>query len=275
MGCTRALCFVEKGGVRLVNRRRREMLFRYPDLAFLSSLPPGTVLDGEIVVICNGVPDFASLQVRDQAQSARKIATVARSRPATYIIFDQLYQRYQSIMDQPLWQRREAARSLIAQCGNPQLIMSEGIIGQGCRYFETAVERGLEGIVAKRLSSPYLSGKRTDCWIKVKRQETFAAVVIGFVPEGERDFKALIVAVEKDQKLVSVGKVGSGFTHTVRDRINDFLWRHLCATPVVPCRIKGKWVEPTLYCQIRRMERTPGGQLRAPVFGGIYGGDHR
>jgi bifunctional non-homologous end joining protein LigD len=145
------------------------------------------------------------------------------------------------------------------------------VTGEGKAYYDAAVERGLEGVVAKRLDSRYFPGKRADCWLKIKRCETFAAVIIGFVPEGTRDFGALIVATEINGTLTSVGKVGSGFTDRVRDEINGFLWGHLRETPVVPSKVRGIWVEPKLYCLVRCMERTPSGQLRAPVFGGLHG----
>jgi DNA ligase D-like protein (predicted ligase) len=269
---TRAMCFVGAGGVRLMNRRRRDITFGYPDLSCLKSLPVGTVLDGEIVVLRpDGSPDFAALQVRDQCESARKIKAVAKARPATYVVFDQLYDRYRNVMDEPLTDRRDRARATVAKCGDARIVMSEGVTGPGAAYFSAAAERGLEGVVAKQLDSRYLPGKRSDCWLKIKRCETLAAVVIGFVPEGKRDFGALIVATEIDGALTSVGKVGSGFTDRARAEINKFLWSHVRDTPVVPSRVRGTWVEPKLYCLVRCMERTPSGQLRAPVFGGLRG----
>jgi bifunctional non-homologous end joining protein LigD len=270
---TRAMCFVGAGGVRLMNRRRRDITFRYPDLACLKNLPKGTILDGEIVVLRpDGSPDFAALQIRDQCEAARKIKAAARSHPAAYIVFDQLYDRYRNVMDRTLLDRRERARATVARCGDNRIVMSEGVTGRGVAYYDAAVERGLEGVVAKRLDSQYFPGKRTDCWLKMKRCETITAVVVGFIPEGSRDFGALIVATEINGALASVGKVGSGFTERVRRQINDFLWTHLRETPVVPSRTRGTWVEPKLYCLVRYMERTPGGQLRAPVFGGLHGG---
>jgi ATP-dependent DNA ligase len=93
----------------------------------------------------------------------------------------------------------------------------------------------------------------------------------------KKDFSALIVATPGEEgKLCSVGKVGSGFNDLVRNKINEFLWTHIRATPVVACDEKqGIWVEPELYCMVRCMERTATGQLRAPVFGGLYGRDSR
>ncbi len=267
---TRALCFVDSRGVRLMNRRRIDTSARYPDLSFLKQLPKGTILDGEIIVMKGGMPDFAALQIRDQAQSARKIQMVARAHPAIYVAFDLLYDKYKDITPQTLVERRERARKLIKTAANPRLVMSEGVIGAGRAYFEEVVKRNMEGVVAKQLNSIYRPGKRTNAWLKIKRHEQLAAVIVGFVPEGRRDFNALIVAVDVEGKLRCVGKVGTGFDRFVRDKINRFLWANLRPTPVVETTIRGKWVEPGLYCTVRCMERTPSGQLRAPVFGELH-----
>jgi ATP-dependent DNA ligase len=187
--------------------------------------------------------------------------------------FDQLYDRYRPVMDRPLAERRELLKRTLERCAGPRLVSSEGVIGPGKSYFDEACARGLEGIVAKRLDAPYLPGRRSDAWVKIKRHETLACAVIGFVPDEQRpssDFSALIIATpDEDGQLRCVGRVGSGFDGRMRDRVNAYLWQHLQPEPVVPCREKGLWVEPGLYCAVRCMERTPDGQLRAPVFEGM------
>lgn len=270
---TRALAFIDKRGHRLLNRRRVDMTGRYPDLGFLAKLEPGTVLDGEIVVLREGKPDFNSLQKREQAQTERKIAMVSRSAPATYVAFDMLFQRFEPLLDRTLAERRQRLRDAVARCGHSRLLMSEGVVGSGAVYFAEACKLGLEGVVAKRLDSPYLPGKRTDAWIKIKRQESYTCAIIGFVPaEGpHQDFSALVIATDIDGQLTCVGRVGTGFDAAMRDRLNAYLWSHPREQPVVPCREKAHWVEPGLYCTVRCMERTRGGQLRAPVFEELYG----
>lgn len=270
---TRALAFVDGRGHRLLNRRRVDMTLRYPELDFLAQLDAGTVLDGEIVVLRGGKPDFAALQKREHARSKRKIDMVAQSAPATFIAFDMLFDGYEVLLDRPLVERRERLREAVGGCGQPRLVMSEGVIGSGAGYFAEACKLGLEGVVAKRLDSKYLPGKRTDAWIKIKRHETYTCAVIGFVPaDGPgQDFSALVIASEIEGQMRCVGRVGTGFDAALRDRINAYLWSHPRGQPVVPCQEKARWVEPGLYCTIRCMERTTGGQLRAPVFQELYG----
>ena len=151
--------------------------------------------------------------------------------------------------------------------------MSEGVVGSGATYFAEACKLGLEGVVAKRLDSRYTPGLRSDAWLKIKRQEHYTCAIIGFVPtdDDKQDFSALVLAADIDGQLQCVGRVGTGFPGKLRTRINAWLRVHLREKPVIPCREKARWVEPGLYCTIRCMERTRGGQLRAPVFGELYG----
>jgi bifunctional non-homologous end joining protein LigD len=251
--------------------------FAYPEFEFVRHLPPGTVLDGETVVLKAGKPDFHLLQSREQARSPLKIRNLASSLPALYVVFDLLYESYQPIMALPLRARREKLQRLVMASCEPRLVLSVGIVGQGKTFFKEVSEQGLEGIVAKRLKSQYLPGKRTDAWIKIKRGASSLCLILGFVPVGKDDFRSLILAQEIDGQLRCVGKVGTGFDGKLRAKLNQLLWSRLRPKPIVPCKIKGQWVEPGLYCTVRYMERTSGGEFRAPVFGELYGeqGDDR
>lgn len=275
---TRAVCFVDRAGaVRLMNRRRRDISGRYPELCeCLESLPPGTVLDGEIVVLTHeGKPDFQQLQCREQARNPIGIRRLAKTLPSTFMVFDQLYSMYEPYFNERLDVRRERAKVNVQGCESSRVVFSEGVVGRGVDYYDAAVARGLEGVVAKRLASYYYPGKRTDAWVKIKRHEDVACVVIGFVPEGDRDFSSLVIAATvAGGVLRCVGRVGSGIDGDVRAAVNSFLWAHLAPGPVVQCEYKhARWVEPTLYCTVRCMERTAQGKLRAPVFVGLYDAD--
>jgi DNA ligase D-like protein (predicted ligase) len=265
----RALAFIEDGSYRLVNRRRIAITERYPDFAPLAQLPSGTIFDGEMVVFHDGRPDFGLLQSRDHARTPLKVRTLARSQPATYIAFDLLYEGFENIMDRPLEERRERLERMVKNAGFERLVFSEAIVGSGRKFFEEAVRRNLEGMMAKRRQSRYLPGKRTDLWIKVKRSESTLCAIIGFVPKEGKDFRNLILATVEEGTLRYAGKVGTGFDMPMRDRLNELLWSRLRPKPLVPCKLKGKWVEPGLYCRVSCMERTAKGEFREPVFEGL------
>src|SRR6266478_5383461 len=94
----RVLAFIDQGGYRLVNRHRVDVTDRYPELGFLANLPAGIVLDGEIVVLRQGKPDFGLLLSRNQTRAPLKIRSLARMFPATYVVFDLLYHRFESLL---------------------------------------------------------------------------------------------------------------------------------------------------------------------------------
>ena len=90
-----------------------------------------------------------------------------------------------------------------------------------------------------------------------------------YLPIGAHVFPAEKYRRIHDQLLAEgyiVGKVGSGFTNAVRKEVNRLLWSRLRPKPVIPCKLKGKWIEPGLFCRVRFMERTESGDLRAPAF---------
>jgi len=272
---TRAMAFVDGPGVvRLVNRRKVYLNDRYPDLSFLGDLPAGTVLDGEIVVLKDGKPVFNSLQSREQARSPIYVKSLAQHEPATFIAFDLLYRDFESICDQTLAARRERLKEIIEAHPNPHLMMSEGVIGTGKAFFHACCEQGLEGMMAKRLNSRYAPGQRNGAWVKIKQCHHMLCAIIGFVQKDqERDFRTLLIATEQDGEAVYIGRVASGVDEAMRVRLNALLWPLVRETPVVACRERALWVEPEVYCKVRYLEKTSGGQLRSPVIEEICDGD--
>ncbi len=268
---TRTLAFIENKTVKLLNRRRVDLTERYPEFGILRAFPAGTVLDGELVVLREGKSDFGLLMSREQARSPLRIRLGSQSSPATYMVFDLLYAKHQSLMLRPLHERRQHLQKLVDRYGQGKVILSESTPGDhGRAYFAEACRMGLEGVIAKRLNSQYRPGQRTDDWIKIKRSEVLDCAIIGFVPSGTKDFRSLILATNVDGELRCVGRVGTGFDSKLRIKLNKLLWKSIRKQSWVPCSIKGKWVEPGLYCRVTCMERTSRGELRAPVFMELY-----
>ena len=171
---TRAIALVEGGGepgYRLHNRRKFDMLPRYPELGFLGQLPAGVVLDGEIVVLRDGKPSFRDVMTRDHARNPARIRHLIETHPVHYMVFDLLYQNFEAVVGAPLSERRERLQELVAACGHERLVLSRGVTGEGVRFFEEACQRELEGVIAKRLASRYRPGQRSDSWLKIKRKD--------------------------------------------------------------------------------------------------------
>ena len=263
---TRAMAFVSGDGYHMRNRRKVDMTPKYPEFSLLEDLPPGTVLDGEVVVLDEqGRAIFNKLQVRDQARNELKFRTLSQTSRATFIVFDQLYDNFQSIMDLPLLQRRERLQETITNTDD-RIVFSEGIVGRGSDFFQQAKQRDIEGVMAKRLNGRYLPGKRVDSWQKIKKQDSMLCVIIGYLPK-PGDFESLAIASEIDGQLTYVGKVGNGFDHNYRMKLLEMLERMHISKPVVSNKLKtAQWVEPKLFCFVRYLEMTKNQELRDPVF---------
>jgi DNA ligase D-like protein (predicted ligase) len=261
----RALSFVEGASVRALSRNRQVLTPSFPELAPLARLPSGTVLDGELVVLEHDRPSFSGALERMQAKAPLRAATLARTRPAQYVVFDLLYLGGAALLARPLEERRLRLQELLDGLAEPRLVFSEGTIGPGKAFFEAARTRQLEGVVAKELGGAYLPGKRTRAWLKVKTTRTAPCAILGYVADARGELTSVIVALQEDGRLVSVGRVGSGLSDELRERLRDLCRERARAKPFVPCREEGHWVEPGLYCTVSFLERTKYG-LRAPVF---------
>ncbi len=152
----------------------------FPELAVLGDLPPGTLLDGELVVLRRGRPDLSLVQSRQQLRSGHKIRFRAQTTPATFIVFDQLYDEYRPLLGKPLSVRRDVLSSTLGSIGprcdtnhagdttHARVVFSQGVVGAGRAFFQQVVDRQLEGVVAKHLDSLYRPGRRNGAWIKIK-----------------------------------------------------------------------------------------------------------
>ncbi len=166
----RCLAFVEAGRVRLQSRRFVDLTLQFPELACLGRLPSGTVLDGELVVLEEGNPSLRRVQARALLQNRQRIQFQSEMLPATYMVFDLPYLRGKPLLASWLSLRRQQLQQLIERSMLPGILMAEGVRGLGRQLFAQVVRLGLEGVMAKRLDSPYLPGKRSGYWLKIKPQ---------------------------------------------------------------------------------------------------------
>ena len=164
----RCLAFIEHGRVRLQSRHLTEITLQFPELAGLARLPSGTVLDGELVLFQSGKPSLDQIRKRALLQSRARIEHSSHATPASYIVFDLLFLERRSLMAAPLQVRREALDKLCAQVPPPGFLLSEAINRSGCALYAAVLRLCLEGVMAKRFDAPYLPGKRSRLWLKIK-----------------------------------------------------------------------------------------------------------
>ncbi|HEY8648496.1 MAG TPA: DNA ligase D [Candidatus Limnocylindria bacterium] len=273
----RTLAFVDGGEVRLQTRNLLDCTKQYPEAHGAAEALTGAyqaILDGEIVAFDEkGVPSFQRLQPRMQVRDERAVSKLRKSVPVIYEVFDVLYLDGQDLTKLPLRERRRQLEAALQPMGAIRL--SEGFPGSGVALFNAARDQGLEGIVAKRLDAPYVSG-RSASWVKIKAFKSMDCVIGGWTEgQGGRHstLGALIAGVYKDGTLVPVGQVGSGFDdRTLRDLLVT-LKEH--QAPSSPFAIAPKvdrpatWCFPDLVCEIRYAEITRDGTLRHPTYLGL------
>src|SRR3989449_2271987 len=211
---TRALAIV-RDGLRFQNRRLNYVESRYPDLAVHTRKP--AILDGEIVVMNGPLPSFEKLQERERASGKIKIEYLAKTLPATYIVFDVLYVGDKSVMGLSQMERKAILPDLVDV--DDRVVLSDYIEGRGVDYYNAVIARGLEGIIAKHKQTRYQMGKRSKDWVKIKKKTTLDCIICGITAgEGEREdtFGSLVLGAYFEGALLRVGRVGTGFSEKLR-----------------------------------------------------------
>jgi DNA ligase D-like protein (predicted ligase) len=267
----RMLAFVGGDTVRLQNRKLTDETARYPEVvAALKRLPGEFILDGEVVVFEGGRPRFEKVLERELVASAELIARRSQSLPATYVAFDILFQDGRRLLEEPLSRRKTMLEALFDERVNDALLPTPWVREHGRAYFEEAVARGLEGVVAKALESPYLPGKRTRYWIKAKAQRAVELAVLGMVREaGSGRVRSLVLGACRQSGWVWLGNVGSGLDEKTLKALATDLEPLAGEKPPGFEAVGGGeiyWLKPALVARVKYLELTNQGRLRAPVF---------
>ncbi|HEY1959573.1 MAG TPA: DNA ligase D [Polyangiaceae bacterium] len=261
----------------LTYRSNRDTTAAYPEVArAVQTLAPGrVVLDGEIVAFDEkGLPNFQRLAQRIHA-SERTSRWATLGVPVVYLVFDVLALGPYDLRGLPLVCRREILRKIVLGSGVIRAL--DFLETGGNALLDFCRARHMEGIVAKRVDSPYRAGpKRTNDWVKVKCERDESFVVIGWTRgnEGRSRLGALDLASFEDGALVVRGKVGSGLD----EKTIDLLLEKLAPLVTKEKKFTGKldaapngrtFVEPKIVVSVRYLGWSDEGRLRFPTFRGI------
>jgi bifunctional non-homologous end joining protein LigD len=260
--------------VRLYTRRANDWTARFRAVA--ESVAKLTarecVIDGEACVIDDqGRPSFGALQ--------RWLASAAAGKPepATliYAAFDLLWLDGRDLRREPIELRRELLEALL-RTARPPVLLSRAVEGSLEDLLAAAKANGLEGLIAKRRGSAYVSG-RSSQWVKLRFDRRQDCAIVGYIPmAGTRDdVGALLLAVVEPSRpgeLVFAGRVGTGFDSRTRAALGARLNEQRSAGPEAanaPSIKDARWTRPTLACECAFAEWTRDGSRRHPRYLGL------
>ena len=252
-------------GPRLYTRTGLDWTAKFPGIAeAAASLPPGLLLDGEVVALKDGKPDFSTLQ-----------AAIKDGGEMRCFAFDLLRDADGDRRDEALVRRKERLQRVLAGA-DPRIAYSDHVTGSGEKLFAAMCAEGFEGIVSKRADAPY-RGTRSRSWLKVKCTHRQEFVILGWLPSEAkgRPFKSLLLGVQEEGGLRYAGKVGTGFDAANMAEVAAALAPLARKTPPVELpavqRRGARWVTPKLVAEIAFAEFTADGLVRHASFIALRG----
>jgi bifunctional non-homologous end joining protein LigD len=256
---------VETGKAVLRTRKGLDWSGRYPEIVASGARLAEGIYDGEVVALDRtGAPDFAALQ-----------AAVAdgRTKDLVFFVFDRLFDGLEDLRPLTLSERKESLRQALADAPD-DIRYVDHFVTAGDAVLMSACRMHLEGIVSKRLDAPYRSG-RLETWTKSKCRAGHEVVIGGYLTANGA-FRSLIAGVNRDGKLVEVGRIGTGFGRDTVARIFPRLKAlETEKSPFVPSstapgRLREvHWVRPELVAEIEYEGFTSDGLLRQAAFKGL------
>jgi bifunctional non-homologous end joining protein LigD len=274
----RAIACLDTNGAstRLWSGNQIDITHRFPELTELADSMGGArcVLDGELIALsANGLPSFERMQTRMHIDRAADAQRRAVDVPVTFVVFDLLVLDDHDLTTLPLSARR-GALDAVFQTG-PHWRLSEQH-DDGAALNAAVHEMELEGLMAKRLDSTYLPGKRTTAWRKVKRRVAQRFVVGGWAEgSGGRQGRigGLLIGAYRDGGLVYAGRVGSGLRDgEIRSLLQSFASSARADSPFVTGSVPrleargAHWVAPEIVIEVAFAEWTNEGRVRHPSY---------
>lgn len=268
----RIMARIDQDEVQLFTRNGHDWTHKLPKQAqALAALGLESAwLDGEMVVAdADGVPDFQALQNAFDS---------GRSENIVYYLFDLPYLNGVDLREVPVQERRAALATVLKTHQDPLLRFSEAFDETPQALLNSACQMRMEGLIGKRLGSPYVSRRSSD-WIKLKCKHRQEFVIVGYTdPKGARSsFGALLLGLhDRDSgELRYAGKVGTGFNETTLKSILAQLKplrvkKPAVANPPTGFEAKGvHWLKPSLLAEVAFAEMTQDGSVRHAVFHGL------
>ncbi len=248
----------------LRNKRNDRLLPKVPELNQLHRFTKERcILDGELVILRNGVPDFFELQKRTLTTNKFKLMISGENYPASFVAYDILYLKNTSLLELPLLERKQLLSDTILE--DPQLAISRYIPEKGIELFHIAKQQELEGVIAKKSNSRYYLDKRTKEWIKFKFLTDEDFVVCGYINK-DKGVTSVILGQYSENELIYKGHVTFGVKYGDLRKLETLARSPFSSTP--SGNENAVWLKPDMVCVVQYMPNDKGA-LRQPVFKGF------
>ena len=272
----RVLADVSDGQLRLFSRTERDVTVAFPELRGLAHEYADMLLDGEIVALRGGTPSFSAMAERWHVTDVRKAARLAEETPVTLMAFD-LLRLYGVELLARRWEDRRSTLERL-ELSQPRW-QTPPTFTDGLLLHAATKEQGLEGIVSKRVDSPYVPGLRSPLWLKAPHRTTVSVVIGGWRPESTgtvaRRLGAVLVGIPGPGGLRFLGRVGSGLAGKVgQSLMQDLEPLASGESPfgtAVPAEdaLGASWVHPVLVADVESLGLSSQGRLRQPAYKGL------
>jgi bifunctional non-homologous end joining protein LigD len=260
----RVVAKIEGGRVTLYSRNGKIISHSYTEVTqALEGVKGDAVIDGELVALDeNGVSHFQLMQ-----------NALRREAKLQYCAFDLMFHNEEDLRGLTLLERKKRLKEILPR--HKLIAFSRHRKTDGTKFFDEAERKGLEGIMAKRADSKYLSGARTDNWLKIKTSKRQEVVIAGFTaPRRTRPFfGALALTLREKNGWRYIGHVGTGFSHKALEELHGKLIKLKIAKSPFAAKVKDEavttWVRPSLVAEVKFTEWTTKGEMRHPVYLGL------
>ncbi|MDS1030807.1 RNA ligase family protein [Bacillota bacterium LX-D] len=267
---TRILAHIYNNKIILFNRKKNERTLQYPEITDqLSSIfnNKQVILDGEIIYLSHGKPNFQELMRRDKAKDAGTIKLLLNKMPVTYIVFDILLLDGKELQTLTFKERDEILKNTLIPKSN--VITTDTFPMKGKALFKVASAHNLEGIVAKKFNSPYQLASKTANWLKIKNWRTMNVTIGGYICQGN-DLRSLLIGTKENEALIYQGKAAAGLDQKqLKDLFEKLHEQQTKSSPFhhyPKLKEKIQWVNPLIELVVEYLEFTEEGYLRQPVI---------
>jgi ATP-dependent DNA ligase len=173
----RAIAYIDDE-LSLRSRHNQELLQSFPEFEELKQLARNVVLDGEIVILDEGKVNFQALLERSRTASPVRMELQAARSPAVYVVFDILEKEGKPLVELPLMERKKILEVSVKE--GKHMLLTDYVEEKGEAYFKAALDKGLEGIMAKKKDSHYEPSIRSGNWLKIKKLRSCDCVIFGY-----------------------------------------------------------------------------------------------